>query len=928
MAKRTTCRALLFLLFNLQVSFFSLVCAQNPIVQTCYTTDPAPLNVGDSVMYVFTGHDEDGADFFWMQEWRLYSTRDMVNWTDLGSPLALESFSWADDRAWAAQCIERNGKFYWYICAHSKFSGGMAIGVAVADRPEGPWRDALGRPLYENGSWDHIDPTVWIDQQTGQAWLAWGNPRVYILELEPDMIHAKGDVHLIDMTEEGFGSPVMNKREKGKKYRDSYVEGPWLMQRGDRWLLMYAAGGVPEHIAYSSADNPLGPWHYEGEIMPLGGTDSFTNHSGVADFRGHSYFFYHTGWLPGGGGFGRSTSVEEFQYTEDGKFPTIHPTREGVKPIQNFCPFHRVEAETMAFSHGLHTTQNQQTGVYVSDIHDGDWLKLQAVDLGTGGARKFTVSAASALRGGRIELHVDSVHGLCLGTVEITGTGGWEEWRTFDAFLPRTATGVHDLYLTFHGRKGPKLFNFDWWQLDECKSLNLPILQTHYTADPAPLVVGDTVFLYVSHDSHADEIMDARERNSAGFFMYDWLLYTSTDMVNWTDHGPVASLRDFSWRGRDNGAWAIQCVERGGKYYIYAPLHGHGIGVLVADSPYGPFKDPLGKPLVWQREHWDDIDPTVFIDRQGQAWMYWGNPNTYYVRLGEDMISTQGDITKLDYHIDHYQEGPWLYERDNHWYLAYASTCCPEGIGYAMAESPTGPWTCKGYLMAPTPRDRGNHPGIMDFKGRSYLFGQDYDLLHFETKNHFERRSVSVAEMTYNADGTIQEVPYWLDLKEPTPVATLNPYRRVEAETMAWGYGLRTEKVGIAGTRELVAKALGKSVVDQFPTSTGRKNLYVYDLDAGEYIRLRNVDFGKKAPHSFTLNAAAAPDAQAVIAVRIDSPGGPQVCSITVQSTGSADDYLNFATQFKNKMPKGVHDLYLCIEQAKGDVRLDWWQFK
>ena len=916
---------LLMLLFMTAASTLQ---AQNPIVQTCFTTDPAPLSVGDSVLYVFTGHDEDKADFFWMQEWRVYSTRDMVNWTDHGSPLALESFSWADDRAWASQCIERNGKFYWYICAHSKLSGGMAIGVAVANRPEGPYRDALGRPLYENGSWDHIDPTVWIDEKTGQAWVMWGNPRVYALELQDDMIHTKGDVHLIDMTEEGFGSPLMNQREKGKKYRDSYVEGPWLMQRNNRWLLLYAAGGVPEHIAYSSADNPLGPWHYEGEIMPLGGTDSFTNHCGVTDFRGHSYFFYHTGWLPGGGGFGRSMSVEEFQYTADGKFPTITPTREGVKPIANFCPFRRVEAETMAFSKGVHTTHNDQTGVYVSDIHNGDWIKLQSVDLGAFGARKFTVRAASALRGGTIELHIDSVRGLRLGTVEITGTGGWEQWRTFDTFLPRIATGVHDLYLTFHGRKGPHLFNLDWWQLDEEKDLNLPILQTHYTADPSPLVIGDTLFLYVSHDSHADEIMDARERSSAGFFMYDWLLYSTTDMVNWTDHGPVASLRDFSWRGRDNGAWAVQCVERNGKYYLYCPLHGHGIGVLVADSPYGPFKDPLGKPLVWQREHWDDIDPTVYIDKEGQAWMYWGNPNTYYVRLGKDMISTEGDIVKLDYHIDHYQEGPWLYERNNHWYLAYASTCCPEGIGYAMGDSPQGPWQCKGYLMAPTPRDRGNHPGIADFKGKTYLFGQDYDLLHFETKNHFERRSVSVAEMTYNADGTVNEVPYWLDHKELTPVGNLNPYRRVEAETMAWGYGLRTEKVGIAGTRELVSKAHGKSVVDQFAYSTGHKNLYVYDLNAGEYIRLRSVDFGKKAPRSFTLSAAAAPEAKAVIAVCLDSAGGQQLCTITIDSTGSVDDYRQVTAQLKSKIPTGIHDLYLCILEAKGDVRLDWWQFK
>ena len=911
---------------------------RNPIVQTCFTTDPAPLNVGDSVLYLFTGHDEERADFFWMQEWRVYSTRDMVNWTDHGSPLALENFSWADDRAWAPQAIERNGKFYLYIPAHSRNSGGMAIGVAVADRPEGPYRDPLGRPIYENGSWDHIDPTVWIDDD-GQAWLAWGNPQIYVLQLQEDMIHAKGEVQLLDMTEEGFGSPKMSERDRDKKYKDSYTEGPWLMKapspRKD-WYLVYAAGGIPEHISYSSAPSPLGPWHYEGVIMPEGGTGSFTNHSGVVTFKGHNYFFYHTAHLPGGGGFGRSASVEEFTYTEDGRFPTIQPTREGVQPIATFSPYRRVPAATMAYSFGLKTKQMSQHGapliVYVSDTHDGDWLRLDNVDFGVNGAREFTVRAASGLRGGRIELRADSLHGRQLGTIEIGATGGWEQFREFSAFLPRITTGVHDLYLVFRGRKGPELFNLEWWQMNDDADVNLPILQTHYTADPAPLVIGDTVYLYVSHDSHPDEILDARERNSAGFFMYDWLLYTSTDMVNWTDHGPVASLRDFSWRSRDNGAWAIQTVERDGKYYLYAPLHGHGIGVLVADSPYGPFRDPLGKPLVWQQEHWDDIDPTVFIDKQGQAWMYWGNPNTYYVRLAKDMIHIEGDIVKLDYHIEHYQEGPWLYEREGHWYLAYASTCCPEGLGYAMADSPTGPWQSKGYIMSPTPRDRGNHPGIMDFKGRTYVFGQDYDLLHHETREHFERRSVSLAEMHYNADGTIQEVPYWLDLRLPEAVATLNPYGRVEAETMAWGYGLRTEKIGIAGTRELVAKARrnhdNSSIINQFPTSTGKKNLYVYDLNDGEFIRLRSVDFGKKAARTFQLTAAAAENASATISLHLDNPGGPLLGTLEITATGSADTYRAFSAQLTQKLATGTHDLFLVIDRARGDVRLDWWQFK
>ena len=160
-------------LFTLSLALASLAgAADNPIVQTCFTTDPAPMVDGDR-LYVYTGHDENGADFFWMQEWRVYSTKDMANWTDHGSPLAIEDFSWGDDRAWAPQCVERDGKYYFYVPLHSKLSGGMAIGVAVGDSPTGPFKDALGKPLYDDGKWDNIDPSVMIDDD-GQAWIFWG----------------------------------------------------------------------------------------------------------------------------------------------------------------------------------------------------------------------------------------------------------------------------------------------------------------------------------------------------------------------------------------------------------------------------------------------------------------------------------------------------------------------------------------------------------------------------------------------------------------------------------------------------------------------------------------------------------------------------------------------------------------------------------
>lgn len=432
----------------------------NPVVQTCFTTDPAPMVSGDR-LYLYTGHDENGADFFWMQEWRVYSTGDMANWTDHGSPLAIEDFAWADDRAWAPQCVERGGKYYLYVPVHSRLSGGMAIGVAVANYPTGPFKDALGKPLFDNGSWDNIDPTVLVDGE--RAFIAWGNPNIYFAELGDDMISLKSAVQTIEQTEEGFGAPGPDKRVKGKKYADNYTEGPWLDRRGDLYYLLYAAGGVPEHLAYSTAPSVQGPWTYRGEIMPLCDTRSFTNHPGMAHFKGHDYFFYHTGRLPRGGGFGRSVAVEEFDFNADGSFPTILPTDQGVKQVGHFNPYGRIEAETMAWSQGVTTEPNAATGVYLSDIHNGDYTMLRGVNFGSGGPAKVGAAVASALRGGTVEVRMDSITGPLVAELKVPPTGGWENWQYVETPALTEVPGVHDIYFVFRGRKGPKLMNVDYW---------------------------------------------------------------------------------------------------------------------------------------------------------------------------------------------------------------------------------------------------------------------------------------------------------------------------------------------------------------------------------------------------------------------------------------------------------------------------------
>lgn len=432
-----------------------------------------------------------------------------------------------------------------------------------------------------------------------------------------------------------------------------------------------------------------------------------------------------------------------------------------------------------------------------------------------------------------------------------------------------------------------------------------PIIQTKFTADPAPIVINDTVFLYTSHD----------EDDAFGFKMQNWLLYTSTDMVNWRDHGVVASLKDFKWVNTDNGAWAPQVAQRNNKYYMYVPMPGFGIGVLVADNPYGPFKDVLGKPLI--KNSSDDIDPTVFIDDDGQAYLYWGNPNLYYVKLNNDMVSYSGAIikdpqlAKVKGQPDpyHYQEGPWVWKRNGRYYLSYASTCCPEGIGYAMSSSPTGPWEYKGMIMDGDKRSSGNHPGIIDYKGQPYVFGFNYAILKQNMSKHYERRSVCVEKLTYNPDGTIQKLPFWS--KNVDQVGTLNPFLRTEAETMAYSEGLKTD-VQVEWERHI-------------PWDKGRKvseKIFLSSINNGDFLQVKGVDFAQGAT---SLDVSVAGLNGGSIEFHVDRIDGPTIAKVDVLDRAEGDAWKTISVPVKKI--KGVHDLYIVFKGEKELFYFDWWKF-
>ncbi|MBA6222648.1 family 43 glycosylhydrolase [Colwellia sp. MB02u-18] len=277
------------------------------------------------------------------------------------------------------------------------------------------------------------------------------------------------------------------------------------------------------------------------------------------------------------------------------------------------------------------------------------------------------------------------------------------------------------------------------------------------TADPSGHVWSDgKMYLYTSHD----------EECQTDFHMKDWHTFSSSDLVNWTDHGVSLSVDDISWA--DNYAWAPDATYKNGKYYLFFPAGSGfkdrqnpknstkwmGIGVAVSDSPTGPFKDAIGAPL-WTKPYAND--PSIFIDDDGKPYLYFhGSNSDYYVaELADDLRSVKGELQKMD--MGGYEpkmEGPWVFKRNDIYYFTM-----PENnrvLTYYTANSPTGPWKYQGVFMAQEAQSN-NHHSIVEYKGQWLIFYHRW--LNTPNDNCEKRQRHTAAEyINFNPDGTIQEV--------------------------------------------------------------------------------------------------------------------------------------------------------------------------
>ncbi|MGW0709837.1 family 43 glycosylhydrolase [Streptomyces sp. NPDC002643] len=242
--------------------------------------------------------------------------------------------------------------------------------------------------------------------------------------------------------------------------------------------------------------------------------------------------------------------------------------------------------------------------------------------------------------------------------------------------------------------------------------------------------------------------------------------FSSKDLVNWKDHGVILDLGpDVSWA--DKNAWAPAIAERDGKYYFYFCAE-QQIGVAVADSPAGPFKDALGKPLVAKGGAWSGqmIDPSVFTDDDGQSYLYWGNGHGYVVPLNDDMVSFDASKVK-DITPDNFREGSFVIKRNGTYYFMWSEDDTRSEnyhVAYATGPTPLGPWTKRGTILSKRPEygilATGHHsvvntPGTDDWYMVYHRFALNGpgrsggDGMHRET---------TIDRMEFAADGTIKPV--------------------------------------------------------------------------------------------------------------------------------------------------------------------------
>lgn len=468
-----------------------------------------------------------------------------------------------------------------------------------------------------------------------------------------------------------------------------------------------------------------------------------------------------------------------------------------------------------------------------------------------------------------------------------------------------------------------------------------PLMDHKLGADPFALVYNGRVYIYMSSDAYVYNSNGTIKDNDFSA-LYKINVISSTDMVNWTDHGsiPVAGYNNAN-NGKGIAKWAslswapavtTKKINGKDKFFLYFANGASGIGVLTADSPIGPWTDPLGKALVTQSTPGMSgvtwlFDPAVLVDDDGTGYLYSGggipntsdpasiaNPKTARVlKLGADMTSVVGSAVTID--APYMFEDSGIHKYNGKYYYSYCINFSgthpanyPAGeIGYMVSSNPMGPFTFTGHFLKNPYTFFGvggnNHHAVFNFNNQWYV------VYHAQTASKAllgdgkGYRSPHINKLVHNADGTIQEVQG--NMTGISQIANLNPYNKIEAETIGWNAGITTEETQATGG----------------PTN----NLNVTNIQGGDWIAVGNADFGSGGAKTFKANVAS--NVGGKIEIRFDSVSGPLVGTLNVSSTGGAQTWREMETTVSNAT--GVHNVFFVFTgTGSGNLfNIDYWQF-
>ena len=422
-----------------------------------------------------------------------------------------------------------------------------------------------------------------------------------------------------------------------------------------------------------------------------------------------------------------------------------------------------------------------------------------------------------------------------------------------------------------------------------------PIIRDQFSADPSARVFNGRVYLYPSHD-----ILARAGRGRTGWFcMEDYHVFSSSNLTDWTDHGVIVNQNKVNWVDSASfSLWAPDCIARNGKYYFYFPANvkaslgrGFGIGVAVADNPAGPYT-PQPEPIKNLR----GIDPCPFIDRDGQAYIYYSQKKIFAAKLKDNMLELASEPQVIgDLPTQGLLEGPFLFERKGIYYLTYPHVQNKtERLEYAMADNPVGPFKVTGVIMDESPTGCWtNHQSVVEYKNQWYLFYHHNDLSPKFDKN----RSIRIDSLFFNADGTIRKV-----IPTLRGVGGTSALQKIEIDR----YSLKSKT--------------GVSIVflDSLKTFNGWKTI----LDKpNAWIRYNAVDFGSKKFKSVQIKALS--KSGGIVQIHLDKADGTLLAEVKIPES---TDFKIVDTRI-GKFQKGIHNLVLVLKDYN-PVEVDWIQFK